>query len=213
MMSMHSKNVNTTALLLTMMAVATVLSGCANLVRPNYTITIAELRSGQYSLDPEHAYINFSVEHLGLSRIVGRFNTIAGTLDFDADNVESLALQGIIEAASIDVNNNELEDTLRSGSWFAVETFPQIIFDSTSVRVLDNGNLAIDGDLTAKGVTKSITLDARFNGGADNILTGKYTLGFSASTTISRADFNMSAFAALVGDEVEIELHGEFQRN
>lgn len=199
--------------LITLASIGLGLSGCANLVRPNYTQTFTELRSGQYSLDPEHAYVHFSVEHLGLSQIVGRFNTVSGVLDFNANNVENMALEGIIESASIDVNNTDLESTLRDAGWFDTNSFPQIVFKSTSVRSTADGNLIIAGDLTAKGITQTIELDARFNGGADNILTGKYTLGFAATTTVRRSDFNMSAFAALVGDEVTIELHGEFQRN
>lgn len=189
------------------------LSACTNLVRPNYSQILTQLRSGDYTLDPEHAYITFKVGHLGLSTIVGRFNTISGTLDFNPNEIESMSLQGIIETDSIDVNNEDLEERLRGDAWFNASAYPQIIFTSSSVENGEDGNLIIKGDLSMRGVTKELVLQARFNGGADNILTGKYTLGFSANTQLKRSDFGMNAFAALVADDIDVELHGEFQRN
>ena len=187
-------------------------SSCASIVRPNYTQNFTELRSGDYALDPEHAYVHFKVGHLGLSTIVGRFNTVSGSLDFDPGDVAATELQGLIEATSIDLNNDELESTLAGSSWFNTKAFPEISFISTAVATKDNGDLVITGDLTLRGITQSIDLLTTFNGGADNILTGKYTLGFSASTAIKRSDFGMDGFAALVADEVIVEMHGEFQK-
>jgi len=189
------------------------LSACANLIRPNYSQELVDLRSGAYTLDPEHAYVNFRIGHLGLSTIVGRFNVVAGSLDFDPENITGLSLQGIIESASVDVNNAELEDTLRESAWFDTTSFPQITFTSTSVQRVDDNTVNIVGDLTLRGVTKEIVVKTRFNGGADNFLTGKYTLGFSANSTIARSDYGMDSFAALVANDVDIEMHGEFQRN
>lgn len=196
-----------------LIAVGLLLSACTSIVRPNYSQNLTELRPGAYVLDPEHAYITFRVGHLGLSTIVGRFNVVAGALDFDPDNIGAMALQGIIEADSIDVNNRELEDRLQGDAWFDVEAYPQIIFNSTAVEKGDNDDLLITGELSMRGVVKELELQARFNGGADNILTGKYTLGFTANTQLLRSDFGMDAFAALVADEIDVELHGEFQRN
>ncbi len=187
-------------------------SSCASIVRPNYTQNFSELRPGDYALDPDHAYVHFRVGHLGLSTIVGRFNSVAATLDFDPNDITSTQLQGAIAADSIDLNNAELESTLAGASWFNSQLFPDISFVSTAVSTTDNNDLLITGDLTLRGVRKSIELLATFNGGADNILTGKYTLGFTASTTIKRSDFGMDGFAALVADEVRVEMHGEFQK-
>lgn len=188
------------------------LSGCAGLVRPNYSQNLEQLRPGAYTLDPEHAYITFRVGHFGLSTIVGRFNVVAGTLDFDPSNIADMSLQGIIDASSVDVNNADLEKRLRGDDWFNAENFPQIIFTSTAVTLGEDDNLLIAGELSMLGVSKQLVLKAKFNGGADVILTGKYTLGFSGNTQLKRSDFGMDAFAAIIGDDIEVELHGEFQR-
>lgn len=197
----------------TLLLLCFTVSACTGLVRPNFSQELSELRPGEYTLDPEHAYVNFKVGHLGLSKIVGRFNKIAGSLDFNPNAIKDLKLQGIIEASSVDVNNDDLESTLTEAAWFDVEAYPQVTFTSKSVEKNADESLSISGELTVRGVTRTIVLSTRFNGGADNILTGKYTLGFSASTQIKRSEFGMDAFAALVGDDIEIELHGEFQRN
>ena len=76
----------------------------------------------------------------------------------------------------------------------------------------EGGAFVVTGDFTLRGVTLPLELDGRFNGGADNILTGRYTLGFAASGSLSRSAYGIDAFGALVGDEVGIEIHAEFQR-
>lgn len=187
-------------------------SGCASLVRPNYTQELVKLRPGNYSLDKTHAYVNFKIGHLGLSTIVGRFNTVDASLEFDPTNIEAMKINGVIEAASIDVNNTDLEDTLRGGYWFDTDRYPQVTFDSTGVVLAQEGELQVSGDLTILGVTKPITMIGRFNGGADNLLTRKYTLGFTGAASISREAFGMDAFEGIIADNVDIEIHAEFQR-
>ncbi len=188
------------------------LSTCANLVRPNFTTELKTLRAGQYQLDPMHSFLIFRIDHLDLSKIVGRFNTMEASLDFDPENPTDLKLSGIITTDSIDLNNENLEETLQEESWFNAAQFPQITFDSTSVQLAADSTLEVDGTLSMRGVDQPVTLLAKFNGGADNILTRKYTIGFSATAQISRAAFGMDTFTAFIGDNIEVELHGEFQQ-
>ena len=90
---------------------------------------------------------------------------------------------------------------------------PQAIFSSKSVQPINDNQFEFVGDLTWRGVTKSIALLGTFHGGASNILSGKYTLGFSAETSFLRSDFGMDAYIPIVGDQVDIEIHVEFQKN
>lgn len=188
------------------------LSACASLVRPNFTEDVIELRSGEYQLDPMHSFLSFRIDHLGLSKIIGRFNTMNASLDFDPENPQALKLSGTIESTSIDLNNSDLEETLQEDSWFNTAQYPQIRFESTAVNTIDDRTYEVQGQLFMRGTTVPTTIMATFNGGADNILTRKYTIGFSATTSINRSDFGMDSFSAFIGDEIEIELHGEFQR-
>ena len=188
------------------------LGSCTSLVRPNFTQELVELRSGQYQLDKMHSYLNFRIDHLGLSKIIGRFNDFQATLDFDPQNPTAMRLTGVVAANSIDINNTDLENTLQESDWLDSERFPQIVFTSESVNVTDANQFAVNGTLSMRGISKPVTLEARFNGGADNIITRKYTIGFQANARILRSEFGMDTFTAFAGDEIEIELHGEFLR-
>ncbi|MFK8080485.1 MAG: YceI family protein [Granulosicoccus sp.] len=186
-------------------------SGCASLVTPNYTQKVSELRSGAYTLDPEHAYLIFRVEHLGLSTVVGRFNTVDASLDFNPDSLSDLALEGVIDVASIDLNNDDLESRLKGPGWLAAERFPEARFTSVSAEPGVDNAFVLNGEFTLRGITRPVSLLATFKGGADNLLTGLYTLGFSATGSISRSAFGIDSFAALIADEIFIEIHAEFQ--
>ena len=189
------------------------LSGCASIVRPNFQTEIVKLRPGEYTLDPAHAALIFKVDHLELSTYVGRFNAFDATLDFDPDDLAATRLNGIVDMTSMDTNNRDLEDTIKGSDWFDVEQFPQATFSTTDVRVLDDSRFVFTGDLTFRGITAPILLTATFNGGADNILTGKYTLGFTATGSFKRSDYGMDKFAGIIGDDIFLELFAEFLRD
>ncbi len=189
------------------------LSGCVSVVRPNFQTELVKLRSGEYTLDPAHAALIFKVDHLELSTYVGRFNSFDASLDFDPKNVAATRLSGVVDMNSMDTNDSELEDTIKGTDWFDVAQFPQATFDTTNVQVLDDSRFEFTGDLTFRGITKPVTLTATFNGGADNFLTGKYTLGFTAMGSFKRSDYGMDSFAGIIGDEINLEIFAEFLRN
>ena len=188
-------------------------AGCASLVRPNYTQDLIELRPGDYSLDPEHVYVHFRVEHLGLSTVVGRFNSVDASLDFDPTLLDEMQLDGVIDINSIDMNNESLENQLQGVDWFDAKRFPEASFETRTVSAAKNNEFVISGDFTLRGITQSLSLNAIFKGGADNLLTGKYTLGFAATGSFLRSDYGIDTFLGLVADEVFVEIHAEFQRN
>ena len=167
-------------------------------MRPNFTQELVKLRAGQYQLDKQHSFLIFKIEHLGLSKIVGRFNELDATLDFNPEELTELKLSGIVTANSIDLNNKDLEDTLQEESWFDSARFPQIVFNSSTIEPVADNNFNINGTISIRGIEKDIVLSANFNGGADNLFTRKYTIGFSANTKISRAEFGMDTFLSLI---------------
>lgn len=189
------------------------LGACASLVRPDVTTETAELRDGAFSLDKAHAVILFKVSHFGLSKYVGRFTEFDASLDFDADNPQASRLEAIIETDSIYVGDPEFEKDLAE-DWFDAPAHPQAIFRATALERTGETTGRMTGDLTLRGVTKPITLDVIFNGGANNIITGKYTLGFEANGSFKRSDYGIdNLISAGIGDEIELEIHVEFQRD
>lgn len=190
------------------------LGGCARLVSAvsQPSIEPAALVAGNYAIDPAHASVVFRVEHMGLSHYVGRFNELDASLDIDPNAPANARLDARIAADSIDTGNEALEEKLVAPAMFDAARFQELRFVSTAVRVLDATHAEIDGLLTIKTVERPVTLAVTFNGGAFNPLTGKETLGFSATTAIERSAFGLSEWIPLVGDRVAIAIEAEFQR-
>lgn len=189
---------------------STLLVSCDRLLTPE--TSIQELRAGQYTLDKEHATLMFKINHLGFSTYIGRFNEFDANLDFDPENVADATLEVIVNTSSIDVNNPAFSEELRGSDWFNVETFPQAVFKTTSLLESDENSFVFAGDLTLLGVTQPVTLNVDFHGGGRNFLTRKYTLGFSGGVNFQRSAFGMDHLTAFgVGDDIELEIHVEFQ--
>lgn len=195
------------------LACSALLVSCDRILTPDFDTNVAEMRGGAYTLDKTHASLLWKVNHLGFSSYIGRFNDFDASLDFDPANLEASRVEVIIDAASLDVNNESFENDLRGADWFNVEQFPQIVFRSTSlVRNVDENSFVFAGDLTLMGVTRQVELNVDFNGGGRNFLTRRNTLGFAATTSVKRSDFGMDNLVAFgVGDDIELEIHVEFQ--
>ncbi len=189
------------------------LVSCDRLLTPGFQTEVTALRSGQYTLDKDHASLLFKIDHLGFSSYIGRFNDFDATLDFDPENVENSSLEVVVNTASIDVNNESFAEDLRGSDWFNTENFPQAIFRTTSfVQATSENSFVFEGDLTLLGNTAPVTLTVNSNGGGRNFLTRSYTLGFSASASFKRSDFGLDNLVAFgVGDDITLEIHVEFQ--
>lgn len=188
------------------------LAGSCSLITPNVKTQLTELRSGQYNLDKQHASLIFKIGHMKLSTFVGRFNDVDATLDFDPANIAATQLDAQVAVASVDVNNPDLEESLRGSSWFDAQQFPLAVFTTVSVQPKTGNTFQFTGNLTLHGVTAPVILDVTFHGGADNMLTGKYTIGFSASGTIKRSAFGIDSYIPMIGDDVALEVYAEFQK-
>lgn len=194
-------------------ALALSLTACGSLLPANnQTTDAAELEAGAYKLDPEHSTILFKVSHLGFSTYVGRFNTAEGALRFDPEAPAESQLDVTIDTTSADTPSAELDDVLRGRDWFDTERFPTARFESTAITVSGDNTGTVTGNLTLRGVTKPVMLAVTFRGGAYNLLTGAFTLGFEASGALKRTEFGMGSLVPAIGNEVTLEIHAEFQR-
>lgn len=193
-------------------ALSLTLCGCIALITPNVKTELYELRSGDYKVDKTHTTVLFKVNHMGLSTYVGRFNELDASLNFDPENLEQSSLQATVKTASVDVNNQALEATLSGSDWFNSDRYPEMIFSTSDIQLIDGSTLSFTGELTLLGVSQPIEMVGVFHGGATNLLTGRYTLGFSASGQAKRSDFGMDQYIGIVGDEVSFEIYAEFQK-
>ena len=174
------------------------------------------LTAGTYTIDPTHTEISFSVRHLAISKVRGHFQTFAGTVEI-AEQIEDSTASATIDVASIDTNQAQRDEHLRTSDFFNVEEFPEMTFKSTGVAV-DGGDLTINGDLTLRGVTKPVTLEAEF-GGATVDGYGNTKVGFEATTKINRQDFGVTWNAATeaggltLGDVITITIDAQLAKN
>lgn len=169
---------------------------------------LPELTAGTYTIDPAHSEVTFSIRHL-MSKVRGSFTDFSGELSVAEDLSVSTAA-ATIRLASVDTRNADRDAHLRSAEIFDVERYPSMSFASTGVRA-DDGRYLLDGELTIKDVTRSVTLEVEFNGtGTDPW--GGTRAGFTAATQLSRKDFGvefnvpLQGDKVLLGDKVDIQL-------
>ena len=114
---------------------------------------------------------------------------------------------------SIDVNNPDFEETLKGRSWLNVSTYPQAIFKTVAVEKVSTSSARFIGELDFLGQKREVILDMRFNGGANNMLSGRYTIGFDATMSFKRSDFGLDNYIPAVGDDIQISVFAEFQKD
>lgn len=179
------------------------------------TATDLGLQTGKWVIDPIHSNVEFSVRHMMVSKVRGRFNDFSGEVEVDEDITKS-KVNATINVASIDTRDENRDGHLKSADFFDVENYPTITFTSTEI-VPDGSDYIIKGDLTIKGTTKGVELKAEFNGAGPDAYGGVRS-GMSATTKISRKEFGLTWNAmletggAVVGDEVTIHLEVELTK-
>ena len=137
-----------------------------------------------------HASVNFEANHLGFSFIAGRFDTFSGSFEYDADNPGAGSVSIVIDTNSVNTNHGARDNHLRSADFFDAGTFPEASFTSTGIEVTGDNTAKITGDLTLRGITKPVVLDAKLIGAGDDPW-GNTRAGFMGSTSFVPADFGM----------------------
>jgi polyisoprenoid-binding protein YceI len=177
-------------------------------------IGISSSHADTYELDPAHTSIGFTIRHLVISKVKGRFDKFSGTVELDAKSKPTVtAASATIETASINTAIEKRDNHLRSADFFDAEKFPHITF--VGKKVAQQGDKSVvTGTLTMHGVSKEIALPFTVNGPITDPW-GKSRIGIEAKTTLNRKDFGLTWNQVLetgglaVGEEVEIEIQAE----
>lgn len=164
-----------------------------------------------YVIDPSHTSVGFTVRHLMIYKVQGKFNEYTGTIMYDENDITKSSLQGTIQVASLDTGDEKRDKDLRGAQFLDVERFPNITFASTRVERKD-GSYVLIGDLTMHGITKEVAIPFTITGRVAH--RGQTLLGFEAKLQIIRQDFGitydklMDNGGLVVGNTVDIELFG-----
>lgn len=167
-----------------------------------------------WQIDSAHSHVQFSVRHMMISTVRGRFNTFSGTVEFDEDNPTSSTVDVVIDVASIDTREQQRDDHLRSPDFFDAANFPDMMFKSKRIEQTGGKNGRMIGDLTIKDITKEMTLDVEYAGQAKSPW-GTTNAGFSASGSVDRKEFGLNwnqvleTGGILVGDTIKIDIEVE----
>ncbi|WP_030802340.1 YceI family protein [Streptomyces sp. NRRL S-337] len=165
--------------------------------------------TGDYTIDPAHSSIGFTVRHAMVTNVRGTFGSYEGTLSLDGTDPSRSAASLDVEIASIDTGIADRDAHLRGADFFDAENFPRMTFRSIAAERLDGDRYRLTGDLTLRGVTKPLTIDLEFNGSATDVY-GAERVGFEGSAEILRSDWGLTWNAALeaggvmVSDKVKL---------
>jgi len=176
------------------------------------TVTIPGYVAGTWTIDALHSEVGFSVRHMMVSKVRGKFTKFVGEL-VTAENPLDSSVTAEIDLASIDTGSEQRDGHLRSPDFFDTDNHPRMTYRSTGLRA-DGDNYVLDGELTLKGVTRSVPLKLELNGFGPDAYGGTRA-GFTATGQINRADFGVTWNAAIEGGGVvvadKVDLHLEIE--
>ena len=170
-----------------------------------------------WNIDTTHSGVNFSVRHMVIAKVRGRFTRFSGSLSGDASDLTSAKLVAEVDADSIDTNMSDRDAHLRSPDFFDAATFPKLTFSSTRIERAGEGQYKAHGDLSIRGVTKPVVFDLAVHGQAKDPW-GNDRTAFTLETSIDRSDFglrwnqDLDLGGIVVGDEIRIVGHVESVR-
>ncbi|HKS70220.1 MAG TPA: YceI family protein, partial [Ktedonobacterales bacterium] len=168
---------------------------------------------GVWKADPYHTQVEFAAKHLGMMTVRGHFADVSVTGTIDPDHPEASSVEVTIQTASIRTHNENRDNDLRSSNFLEVDKYPTITFKSTKIEHTGGDRYTMTGDLTIKGVTKSVTLQGVRYGEFNDPMMG-HRIAYSAEGQINRRDFNMTFNPVLdgkfvVSNEIQLMIEGE----
>lgn len=166
----------------------------------------------KYKLDKNHTNIIWYISHMGFSRTIGNFQEFDGVIELNFDDPSKSKIYITIDTTSISSGVDDLDKQLKSKLFFDVEKYPEAIFESTDISLIEKDSAEVKGNFTMLGKTHEIALNVRFNKrGMDPILNRMRT-GFSIKTSIKRSDWGMDQMLAFVSDDINIAIEAEALR-
>ncbi|MBJ8417113.1 YceI family protein [Acinetobacter courvalinii] len=162
-----------------------------------------------YKIDPTHTATVFSWNHFGFSTPSANFTDIQGTIKVDNAKPANSSVEVTIPLSSVNTNVPALDKEFQEEAWFNAAKYPNITFKSTKVETKDKKHFKITGDLTVKGVTKPVVLDAVLNKQGEHPMAKVPAIGFNATTSFNRSAFGIGNYVPNVGDKITVNITTE----
>jgi len=176
------------------------------------TLFAGSALAADYSIDPTHTSVVVSWNHFGFSNPTASFSDASGSISFDEKAPQKASINVTIPVKTVDTKVAKLnEEFINEADYFDVAKYPTATFKSTKVTAKGDNQFDVTGDLTIKGVTKSVVFNATLNGMGEHPMSKKPAIGFDASTVIKRTEFNLGKYAPYVSDEVTLTITTEAQ--
>jgi polyisoprenoid-binding protein YceI len=170
--------------------------------------TLSAQAADTYKLDPQHTYVEWHIEHFGFSSQSGKWMA-SGTLVLDEQKPQNSKVDATIQVATMTTGVPELDKHLQGKLFFDVSKFPTATFVSQKIDSVTKKTAKIHGNLTVRGITKPVILNAKLNKEGVNPITNKKTIGFSATTTLKRSDFGITTLLPGLSDTVKLNIEAE----
>ncbi|WP_065712238.1 YceI family protein [Acinetobacter baumannii] len=171
------------------------------------TVTLAA--PVDYKIDPTHTATVFSWNHFGFSTPSANFSDIQGVIKVDNAKPANSSVNVTIPLSSVNTNVPALDKEFQEEAWFNAAKYPYITFKSTKVETKDKKHFKITGDLTVKGITKPVVLDAVLNKQGEHPMAKVPAIGFNATTSFNRSDFGLGNYVPNVGDKITVNITTE----
>lgn len=177
------------------------------------TISSSQTTTTTWTIDSTHSSVEFSVKHMMIATVKGRFGALEGTIQLDESSPANSSVEAQIDTQTITTYNEMRDNHLRTNDFFNAESFRYITFKSTKIEPNGGDEFKIHGDLTIRDVTKPIVLEAELAGLMEKDAFGKRRVAFEATTSINRKEFGVNwngtieGGGVVVSDKVKVDLH------
>ncbi|MDB5008051.1 MAG: hypothetical protein JWQ84_2030 [Mucilaginibacter sp.] len=176
-----------------------------------------ETTATKWVIDPAHSEVQFKVKHLVISTVTGFFKSFEGTMETEGDDFENANIYFAINIDSIETNQSQRDEHLKSADFFDAANFPQLTFKSTSFKKTSDDEYDLKGDLTIRGTTKPVALSAEYGGSNDDFY-GNTKVGFEVTGKINRKEFGLTwegiteAGSVVVSDDIKLIMNVQFAK-
>ncbi len=179
----------------------------------NAWASLSDVPSGRYELDSNHGYISYTYSHLGFSTPHIGFESFTVDLELDSENPANSTISVVIDATSINSRVEVFNGHLNGANFFDTANHPTITFSSTAVESSGEDTFNVTGDLTIKGTTKSVILEATILKAANHPMRKTPTIGLTAMAKVSRSEWGLTRGLPNVGDEIIISISTELRKS